>query len=475
MRAPLSLAPLTALFAAAALPGGAAAQCTLPETTVLEPQSPTGDVRLGLSLAAEDGVLVAATNSSNPTYVYRFQGGQWVEEAQLPATGAHVATDGARICVAGGKTARVYVDDGTGWVLEQTIQGNPVTAAFSAVDIDGDVLVLGDPKASWGSFQSGVGHIFRFDGVQWNEEWYGTFGGAGAEFGSSAVAEGSLVAFGSPNPGCFEGCPPGQVYPFTDTGTGWSVGSPFSETGGGPWQDDGYATGAGLALDQGRFLVGITGDDWGGWTDVGSAELRSDGLAFEQFLTGPLLADDEQYGSACALRGGFALVGGEESGFQVNQGGTASAWRDNGGSWSPLKTLLASDLAIGDRFGASVAVDSGTLLVGAPLRQEQFTTGGIYVYPADDLALDCQPPAALPGGQVNAVTCGGKPGALCVTAIVSPGFAILSVLTFDAEGRVLLPGPIPPGLTGLTIQLQSYGFYQTGVAGYSNVFSLPFL
>jgi len=60
-------------------------------------------------------------------------------------------------------------------------------------------------------------------------------------------------------------------------------------------------------------------------------------------------------------QGGFDLRGSSRR----RTGSPADVFRDNGSAWVEEDTLIASDAAAGDLFGISVAVDGGTIVIGA--------------------------------------------------------------------------------------------------------------
>lgn len=63
--------------------------------------------------------------------------------------------------------------------------------------------------------------------------------------------------------------------------------------------------------------------------------------------------------------------------------GAAYVFRDQGGKWTQTTKLTASDGAVGDYFGGSVALtaDDSTAVVGAPsAKRSHIRTGSAYVF-----------------------------------------------------------------------------------------------
>src|SRR5688572_4337489 len=94
------------------------------------------------------------------------------------------------------------------------------------------------------------------------------------------------------------------------------------------------------------------------------------------------LAQGDEFGSAVALQGDWALVGApldDDMGFQS---GSVYVFRRNGSNWIEHQKLTASDGQPSDSFGFSVAMDDGTAVIGAPHESPQgsFDAGSAYVF-----------------------------------------------------------------------------------------------
>src|SRR5688572_17564813 len=94
------------------------------------------------------------------------------------------------------------------------------------------------------------------------------------------------------------------------------------------------------------------------------------------------LAQGDEFGSAVALQGDWALVGApldDDMGFQS---GSVYVFRRNGIGWIEHQKLTASDEQPSDSFGFSVAMDATRAVIGAPLQDPQgsFGAGSAYVF-----------------------------------------------------------------------------------------------
>jgi hypothetical protein len=87
-------------------------------------------------------------------------------------------------------------------------------------------------------------------------------------------------------------------------------------------------------------------------------------------------------GTSSAIFGDTAVVGApNDTGDVVTcavGAGAAYVYTRSGTLWTKVATLCASDGALGDRFGASVSINSGNIAVGAPSRAAG--AGAVYVY-----------------------------------------------------------------------------------------------
>ncbi|PYK13529.1 MAG: hypothetical protein DME64_13290, partial [Verrucomicrobia bacterium] len=123
--------------------------------------------------------------------------------------------------------------------------------------------------------------------------------------------------------------------------------------------------GSAAALNGSTALIGADGDNSfqgaaylftksnGSWSE-GQKLTASDGLPGDEFGYRVVLADNT------LLVGAFtATVGG------VVSQGAAYVFTQSDGTWSESQKLTASDGALFDNFGASVALDGSTLVVGA--------------------------------------------------------------------------------------------------------------
>ncbi|HYH60470.1 MAG TPA: FG-GAP repeat protein [Solirubrobacterales bacterium] len=93
-------------------------------------------------------------------------------------------------------------------------------------------------------------------------------------------------------------------------------------------------------------------------------------------ITGGAIGD--QAGTAVAIDGDTAVVGAPQAG----NNGAAYVFERTAGTWSQAAKLTSSSTPSEDQFGASVAIDGDTIVVGAPLKDEPPATaaGAVYTF-----------------------------------------------------------------------------------------------
>ncbi len=101
---------------------------------------------------------------------------------------------------------------------------------------------------------------------------------------------------------------------------------------------------------------------------------------------------DEQFGAAVAIDGDIVAVGTPYKYITTNsQGCVYIYYRDQGGAnnWGLVKQIVPADVASGDKFGTSVALDGDILVVGSPSNSESASLGGaVYVFYKNQGGID---------------------------------------------------------------------------------------
>ena len=136
-----------------------------------------------------------------------------------------------------------------------------------------------------------------------------------------------------------------------------------------------------VAVGSGRIVVGARFDDDNGRTNSGSAYIFDlDGNELAK-ITASDGATDDKFGWSVAVGSGRIVVGAIDDDDNGTDSGSAYIFDLDG---NELRKITASDGATGDKFGYSVAVGSGRIVVGAPLDGDNGSiSGSAYVFDLD--------------------------------------------------------------------------------------------
>jgi hypothetical protein len=116
---------------------------------------------------------------------------------------------------------------------------------------------------------------------------------------------------------------------------------------------------------------------------IGILAVPASASALEQTLVASDGAQNDQFGAAVAVDGDTAVVG--AIGADSNTG-AAYVFTLSGESWELTGKLVSSDGAAGDQFGAAVAIQGDVIVVGAPFHPPN-EAGAAYTFPATGPAV----------------------------------------------------------------------------------------
>jgi FG-GAP repeat len=379
-----ALIPLVLLLAATPL---AMAQC---EVQLLAPDGATwDDFSYGVALEGDTAVVGAPGDTaggiwSGSVYVFVRSAGNWALAAKLlPADqrsqqrfGESVALSGDTLVVGapgddehgkGAGATYVFVGSGSSWSQEAKLSASNATAYQeygSAVAVEGDRAVVGAP--TWASMIDGAGWAFVYDrvGATWSEVAVLEPGDPEDNdlFGYSVAVQGGRVAVGAP----FADVENGATYVFTEAGGVWAQTEKIKPA------DLQYASwfGTSLAFEGAWLVVGAMGRSEAGY-GAGAAYLYEDAGGAWQERAKLLAGDsdfDDRFGWTVAMSQGRVLVGAPwedgDCGYDCKRGKTY-LFEDLGGGWGQVDAFVSSDQGDLDFFGAALAADGDTALCGA--------------------------------------------------------------------------------------------------------------
>ena len=209
--------------------------------------------------------------------------------------------------------AFVYRRNNAGqWVRDTTLVASDAIDFIefgSAVDIDGDVIVVGAEKGvKNGTVIGGAVYVFRRNGGAWLEEAKLTASDAAYHdrFGASVSVSGDAIIVGAKQQDT-KGDGAGAAYAFRRFGGFWTQVQKLTANDGGPGNEFGYA----VSVDQPRALIGAwLADGDTGTTGATFLYTGSPGAwSFNQKRFLPTGVYGDGYGASVSVSGDCAVVG----------------------------------------------------------------------------------------------------------------------------------------------------------------------
>ena len=383
------------------------------EQAELEASDAVGNDFFGTSVAIDGDTVVAgasrdhtaAGSDAGSAYVFTRVTSTWSQQDKLTSTdaaasdnfGVSVAIDGDTVVAgannddtAGGAnagSAYVFTRSGSVWSQQDKLEAGDAAASDQfgfSVAVDGDTAVIGalaDDTSAGNA--AGSAYVFTRSGSVWSEQERLDAGNPapGNLFGRSVSISGDTAVIGARWDGI------GEADVFTRSGSTWTHRATLEASD----EAAGHRFGYTVAVDGGTAVIGAYADDTAAGTNAGSAYVFALGsfidpddsltlaeawsLSPEDVLT---LADSSQIAVAQATSDALALADVSSRDFPDNVSLTESAQLAVGlppgdalnVAESDLMAteqtrLEASDPAVNDVFGVSVAVDGDTAVIGA--------------------------------------------------------------------------------------------------------------
>lgn len=321
---------------------------------------------------------------SGAVYVFRRVGVEWQQRAKLapvvPAAyagfGRSVSLEAGTLVVGAtqdGGTGAVYVFVGadTTWLQQARIvpaSGRAGDNFGGAVALHGDTVIVGASGRRADPDIRGAGSAFVFvrtDGA-WTPQAELRAPNATATdfFGNSVALHGDTVLVGAYNYGS-DFLERGAVFAFRRSGTAWST--PIRLIA--PGADFDGQFGSSVALSATRAIVGARWDSTADFHS-GAAYVFADtgtGWALLESLTASDALTSGEFGAAVALDGTTAVIGAPDAQrVSGSYAGAAYFFVESGNDWPQQDDVDGGDDASLDLFGYSMAVSGDTLVVGAP-------------------------------------------------------------------------------------------------------------
>jgi hypothetical protein len=373
-------------FAAALVALLCALALASPAGAIEQKISVTGDDLLGAAVAVQGDTLVLgapfAADNAGAAYVFRRAGDSWTQTATLTASdaakdgsfGSSVAIDGDTIVVGSPLTGAgaVYTFARTG--APERTQAAKLTASDGAKDdrfgqsvaIDGDTIVVGAPSdAIGGNVGQGSAYTFAATGAPARTETAKLTASDGArtdQLGTSVAVDGDTIVAGARR----AANDVGAAYTFARAGAAARTETAkLTASDGVP----GAGLGFSVAIDGDTIAAGAPDAVFGG-VEQGAVYTFTRAGAAARTESAVLTASNGVAGDALGWSvavAGDAIVAGA-TGVDDSRGAAYTFARTGAPNRTQTGELADADGAIDDLLGYSVAVDGGTIVLGAPRR-----------------------------------------------------------------------------------------------------------
>jgi hypothetical protein len=271
--------------------------------------------------------------------------------------------------------------DGAGWVslspsyrgkLDRGIDASAYDRFGSAAAVDGDWMVVAAPTDA-GASESGAGSVYVFErsGNSWTHFQTLSVGtGFQYRFGWSVAISGDVIVVGAPG----DSSERGAAYVFEHTGTVWTQTRKLTASDASSFDYFGRAA----AVSGANIVVGAPGADLSSMNAGAAYVFARSGNNWEETkkLLPPTPLMNGEFGAAVAADTGSIVIG--------SMSDEVFVFEPSGIDWSLEKQISAASVGAGSNrtFGSAVSVDGRFVAVGAP-ESTQSAAGRVFVLDRD--------------------------------------------------------------------------------------------
>ncbi|MFC1600779.1 cohesin domain-containing protein [Candidatus Sumerlaeota bacterium] len=383
-----------------------------------------------VSISGDRAIVGAQGNDdqglgSGSAFIYELTGGVWVKKATLLASdGAEDARFGFAVSICGDTAAvgaynfssglgSAYVFERIGGVWTETANlqnpGAPADDHFGrCVSISGNYLLVGAYGDDEEGASAGAAYVFeRIDGTWTQVAKLTDLDGADYDmFGYSAAIAGN-VAVVSSRQDDEKGNNSGTVFVFERDSGSWPQTAKLTASDGSSSDYFGHS----CAVSSDTIAVGAYDHDHFSWHEgsvyvfekVGAAWTETAELRASDIHDGEL---DNNLGVQVSISGNVIVAGSWYDNDRGLHSGSVYAFERDGGAWTEIEKMLASDGVSYDQLGECVSVAGNTVLAGASDDDKGDGAGAVYLY---DLALS-NPVNVAPDRPLNVTPTNGTTG-----------------------------------------------------------------
>jgi hypothetical protein len=256
--------------------------------------------------------------------------------------------------------------------IRPVIEGTDGGGTFSqSIALDGDTALIGAPNSST-AFGVGAAYVFVKSGGTWNLQAYlhATTPTDNIQFGKAVDLQGDRAVITALNVSAPGNTNSGSVHVFERSGGTWEFRALIPSN-----RSSNDYFGESVALDHDTIAVGIRRAN----IEQGAVSIYVlDGTIWtlQQTLNSPQ-PTQWNFGEAIDLDGNRLVAGASTPGT-----GTAFLYTRSGSTWAGQQIPAPASLHDNSRFGCSVAIDGGTVVVGAIYQKDDQdqTRGAAFAY-----------------------------------------------------------------------------------------------
>jgi len=346
--------------------------------TVSEPTTTVGETTEEQPTEEIPTVVTVEAPADEPTEEGPAKG-NWTEQIKMfverssPNTnfGASVALDGGTLVVASGVGAFVFAEVGDEWIFESALaleasQGN--SSFGSCIATNGEMVLVGDATYDNGEGNEDVGIVYVFNRDE-DGSWRMTAtvqardGKSGDRFGSSCALSDNRMVVGAPFVDSDEQRDVGAAYVYTFEDGEWTFDAALAPADDSACSGNSlseYKFGTNVAVVGNRIVAGPAPEQTCRRVHIFHRSGASWSQEFEVGGNG-----DCPY-SLSLSDGGNSLAIGDSCGSEENRGTVSVYTRSGDKTWNLDAQISARRARKEDRFGESVSLDGGNLLIGRP-------------------------------------------------------------------------------------------------------------
>jgi cysteine-rich repeat protein len=248
------------------------------------------------------------------------------------------------------------------------------------VSISGDAMIVGSVSDDDKGTSSGSAYVYTRLDDGWGSEQkiLASDGDSGDWFGGYVSIDGDTLVVGSYYDGD-NGYASGSAYVFTQHDGVWTEQQKLIASDG----DPNDLLGRPVSISGDTFVAGAIGcADNGKMSGSAYVFVRTNGeWSQEQKLLASDGAVSDWFGNSVAISGDTLVVGAYFDDDKGDKSGSAYVYARENGNWTEQQKLVPDDGGAKDQFGYSVAIDGDTLAVGAVEADEaEANAGAVYVY-----------------------------------------------------------------------------------------------